>query len=95
MNQKPFKFTNLAGLVAMVLLAGCAATPAPVTQRVDVPVPVFCVKPGDVPARPDYAVEKLAPSASDGEKVLALARDWPQGRKYEEALEAIVAGCLN
>lgn len=75
------------------MLAGCAVTPAPATQRVDVPVPVSCVKPGDVPMRPEYAVEKLAPTASDGEKVLALASDWPRGRKYEQLLEAVVAGC--
>lgn len=75
------------------MLAGCAVTPAPATQRVDIPVPVSCVKAEDVPKRPDYAVEKLAPTASDGEKVLALASDWPRGRKYEATLEAIITGC--
>lgn len=76
-----------------VLLAGCAATSAPATQRVDVPVPVSCVKAEDVPRRPDYAVEKLAPTATDGEKILALASDWPRGRRYEGELEAVIAGC--
>lgn len=75
------------------MLSGCASAPPPATQRVDVPVPVSCVKAADVPKRPDYAVEKLAPTASDGEKVLALASDWPRGRKYEEKLEAVIAGC--
>lgn len=75
------------------MLAGCASAPPPATQRIDVPVSVSCVKAADVPKRPDYAVEKLAPTASDGEKVLALASDWPRGRKYEEKLEAIIGGC--
>lgn len=75
------------------ILAGCAGTPAPVTQRVEVPVPVSCVKAADVPKRPDYRVEKLAPGASDGEKVLAFVGDWAAGRKYEGKLEAALAGC--
>lgn len=94
MKAKPINLTQLAGLTALLLAAGCAGTPKPATQRVDVPLPISCVKPGSVPQRPDYAVEKLAPTASDGEKVLALAIDWPRGRKYEELLEAVIAGCL-
>ena len=94
MNPKSIKLTKLAGLTALLLAAGCAGTQAPATQRVDVPVPVSCVNPGSVPQRPDYAVEKLTPTATDGEKVLALASDWPLGRKYEEKLEAVIAGCM-
>lgn len=75
------------------MLTGCVSAPPPVVQRVDVPVTVSCVKAADLPKRPDYAVEKLAPTASDGEKVLALASDWPRGRKYESQLEAVIAGC--
>lgn len=62
-------FCNFA-ISCCLALAGCGTTPAPATQRVDVPVPVSCVKPEDVPQRPDYAVERLAPTASDGEKGL-------------------------
>lgn len=78
-------------LCACALVAGCA-TKAPTTQEVKIPVYVPCVK--AVPVRPDYEFSKLTPAASDGEKVLALARDWPRGRKYEGELEAVVAGCL-
>ncbi|WP_454775426.1 hypothetical protein [Janthinobacterium tructae] len=46
-----------------------------------------------VPLRPVYEFDQLAPAANDGEIVLALARDWTLGRKYEGELEAIVAGC--
>jgi hypothetical protein len=51
------------------------------------------VNPGDIPAKPVYRFDKLLATATDGEKVIALARDWPTGRKYEGQLEAVIAGC--
>ncbi|WP_167359122.1 hypothetical protein [Duganella phyllosphaerae] len=39
-----------------------------------------------------HECDKLPLDASVGEKVLALARDWPRGRKYEALLEAGAAG---
>lgn len=77
----------------VLMLAGCAGAPAPATQRFETAIPVPCVKASKVPKRPDYAVKKLTPTASDGEKVIALTIDWPLGRKYEEELEAVIAGC--
>ena len=74
----------------VVLLTGCASAP-PATVEVRVPVLVSCVT--TVPARPDYEFGKLTLAASEGEKVLALARDWPRARKYEGELEAVIAGC--
>ena len=74
----------------VLVLAGCGSVPlAP--QRVEVPVFTPCVK--VVPQRPVYEFDRLAPAATDGEIVLALARDWPRGRKYEGELEAIIEGC--
>jgi hypothetical protein len=67
------------------------AGPAPVTQRVDVPVYVPCVT--KRPERPAFEFDKLDPAVSDGRKVMALARDWARGRKYEGELEAVAAGC--
>ena len=85
------KFRNLAILCA-AMLAGCGtAPPAPV--RVEVPVMVPCI--GGVPERPAYEFGQLPVSATDGEVILALARDWPRGRKYEGELEAIIEGCLS
>nr|WP_314606573.1 hypothetical protein [uncultured Janthinobacterium sp.] len=75
----------------VLLLAGCGSAPATL-QRVEVPVFTPCVK--DVPQRPAYEFDQLAPVATDGEIVLALARDWPRGRKYEAELEAVIAGCI-
>jgi hypothetical protein len=79
-----------AGIIVAMLLAGCGtAPPAPV--RVEVPVMVPCI--GAVPVRPAYEFDKLAPSATDGEIILALARDWLRGRQYEGELEVVLAGC--
>lgn len=77
-------------LIAVVwLLAGCSSVP--VTTEVKIPVRVECVK--EVPVRPSYETESLPKEASDGQKVLALVRDWVRSRKYEGSLEAVVEGC--
>lgn len=79
-----------AGIIAAMLLAGCGtAPPAPV--RFEVPVMVPCV--GEVPVRPVYEFDKLPATATDGDIILALARDWSRGRLYEGGLEAVIAGC--
>jgi hypothetical protein len=73
------------------VLTGCGSAPL-VLQRVEVPVFTPCVK--AVPRRPAYEFDQLTPAATDGEIVLALARDWPDGRKYEGELEAAIASCI-
>lgn len=77
-------------LIALVL-AGCASAPPPATQTVEVPVYVPCV--AERPQRPAYEFDKLPADASDGRKIMALARDWVRARAYELQLEAMVAGC--
>lgn len=81
----------LAALLCVSLTGSGCASVAP-TQRVDVPVYVSCVQ--QMPARPAFEFDRLPAEASDGRKVMALARDWARGRKYEIELEAAVAGCL-
>ena len=74
-----------------LVLAGCGSAPlAP--QLVEIPVFTPCVK--SMPQRPAYEFDQLTPEATDGEIVLALARDWPRGRKYEVEVEAAIAGCV-
>ena len=73
----------------ILLLAGCATKPA--TVEVKVPVYVPCAK--AVP-RPVFAAMALPADASEGEKVLALARDTLLHFKYGAQLEAVIAGCL-
>lgn len=77
-------------IILTVLLAGCATVP-PAPVRVEVPVMVPCM--GDVPPRPAYEFDRLPATATGGEIVLALARDWLRGRAYEAQLEVVIAGC--
>lgn len=84
--------TKLAGLAFVGLLAGCSSAP-PAPVRVEVPVMVPCI--GEMPQRPAYEFDKLSVPATDGEIVLALARDWARGRGYEYVLEAVIVGCAS
>lgn len=78
-------------IILTLLLAGCtSAPPAPV--RVEVPVMVPCI--GELPPRPVIEFDNLTATATDGEIILALARGWVRGRKYEGELESLIAGCL-
>lgn len=78
-------------LIAAALLSSCASTPVPATQTVQVPVPVPCVK--AAPVRPVFEFDQLPATASNGDKILALVRDWARYRKYTGELEAVIAGC--
>jgi len=77
--------------VGVLLLAGCGTAPLP-AETVYVPVHAPCIR--DKPVTPVYEFDKLPLNAQAGEKVLALARDWLIGRKYEGKLEAALAGCV-
>ena len=81
---------HLVVILSMLALAGCTTVP-PAPVRVEVPVMVPCI--GAVPPRPAYEFDKLPATATDGEIILALARDWLRGRGYEGELEAIIEGC--
>lgn len=78
-------------MLIAVLLAGCASVPQPATQTVEVPVYVPCI--AERPQRPAFEFDRLPADASDGRKILALARDWVRAREYELKLQAVVAGC--
>lgn len=94
LTGSPHRRSLLPGLLMAIFctlaLAGCG-TAQPATQIVEVPVHTPCVK--DVPPAPAYEFDKLPVDASDGAKVLALARDWVRGRKYEGELHAALEGC--
>ena len=78
-------------VLVLMLIAGCTGAP-PLLREVKVPVYLPCVK--AMPVRPLFATRTLAPDASDGEKVLAIARDLPMHLRYEGELEALLLGCL-
>ncbi|MEJ7804850.1 MAG: hypothetical protein WKG03_02875 [Telluria sp.] len=83
------QLSGIPRVFALILLAGCATKPA--TVEVKVPVYVPCAK---VVPRPAFAAPLLPAAASEGEKVLALARDTLLHFEYEAQLEAVIAGCL-
>lgn len=91
MRRETCNLTKLAGLACAVLMAGCATAPPPATQTIQVPVAVPCVK--AAPARPAFEFDQLPATANDGDKVLALVRDWARYRKYSGELEAVLVGC--
>ena len=74
----------------ILLLIGCATKPA--TVEVKIPVHTPCIK--LVPVRPAFISLMLPGDASEGEKVLAIARDTLLHFTYEGQLEAAIAGCL-
>jgi hypothetical protein len=82
-----------AVVIACLLLAGCGSTQVQkTTLEVPVPVKVPCVN--TKPERPVYETPKInIDKTTDGELLLATARDWVRSRAYEKKLEAIVEGC--
>ena len=75
----------LAGLLVFIfgtLGAGCASAPPAPPQIVEKPVYVPCVTGAPI-VRPEFEFSKLGAAASDGDKILALARDWPRGRRMK------------
>lgn len=81
---------NFFNVVAILMLTGCATTRQE-PQVIKVPVVISCIT--DAPKRPEYETETIADTAPDGQKILALLRDWVKSRKYEGQLEATVEGC--
>lgn len=76
-------------------LAGCAQTPPPAievrTERVEVPVPVACIKASDVPAVPTQVGDKLTGNAVADADLLAAAN-----LRLRSALDqalALISGC--
>lgn len=79
---------------AVMLLAGCHATPDPaVPVRVEVPVIVPCIPPEAVPKAPDYLAGRGA-YPGDAAAAGALVVDFERAKMYGAAWEAAAAGCI-
>jgi hypothetical protein len=82
-------------VIAVVMLAACCARlPAPRAielRTVDVarPVPVACLKPDDVPVRPDH-VHGARPSLLEA---LASLLQWDGAGGYGDQAEAVMRRC--
>jgi hypothetical protein len=82
----------LAVLLACGALAACSSA-VKVPERVNVEVPVPCVKPADVPARPQLRSESDLMAMDRYRRTLALWSDWLKLQIYTAKLEAIATGC--
>lgn len=79
---------QFAILCKLGVLAGCGTV---LPERVEVPVPVSCVKAR--PERPTFATDQLKPGASVHEKTKAVLAERHQLRGYVGELEAVVTAC--
>jgi len=77
----------LVAMVACIALAGCASVP----QRYEVPVQVPCRV--QVPDKPVFATESLAPNADIFDQVKALLAERRQRIAHEAKLEAAAKAC--
>jgi hypothetical protein len=83
--------------VIAALITGCATTPQPqplpLPVEVKVPVAVSCIKPEEIPVKPDYESLKDNDTTPDGTVVLHITRDFAKSLPYQQQLEAIIGAC--
>lgn len=84
-------------LAVALILAGCAHPPPPAIEtrieRVEVPVPVACIKASDVPAMPPNVGDELTGNAvSDAD---LLAADALRLRSALDQALALISGCVD
>lgn len=84
---------SVAVSVSMAL-GGCSTVPKQALQKIDIPIAVPCINERNLPVEPIYEFDNLPPYATDGEKVLALLRDWARYRKFTGELRAAVSACI-
>ncbi len=82
-------------LLLSVWLIGCTTTGATITKPVivEVPVTVKCLKPEDVPVRPNFKTDEDFLSMNAGEFVRNLHIDRLVKELYINQLESIVEAC--
>ena len=82
--------TRACTLVCLIACAGagCAST---MPARYTVPVPVACIEPDQIPARPPLVLD--LPGSKSGPRARALLIYQADAAPYISALEAIVSGC--
>jgi len=83
----------LIGTVVL-FLTGCSTRTVVETVRVDVPVPVSCVNPADVPLKVPSAVESITVSSEPGEKIKAVLIERERLRQSDTEFRALVQGCF-
>lgn len=86
-SSSPNPFHAAAHILILSLLAGCDHLP----RTVNVPVPVACVKPEQIPARPPLTIDDK--QATRGARARALLLYQAEAQPYIESLEAIALHC--
>lgn len=84
---------RLAPVVIALLLAACG-TPAVVTQRVEIPVPVRPITAADLPVPPADEFAATAPADPLDAQVRALLIDREATVAYVKRLRALVGACV-
>jgi hypothetical protein len=83
----------LAVLAAGTVAIASCATDVQIPEKVTVEVPVACVKPEDVPARPQIRSESDLMNMPRGLRTIAAWSDKVKLEAYAAELAAIVTGC--
>lgn len=78
-------------LLVLPLVAGCGAT---LPERVEIPVPVPCLRADQAPQRPVLTTEQLKAGASVHDKTKAVLAENRQLRGYVGELEAVLEACV-
>jgi len=82
-------------LLIVLLLSSCAARePKVITQEVQVPVPVPCIKQGAIPKEGKLQSDSLVKKDSIFRKVQALLIDVKGLKSENSTLRALVVGCV-
>lgn len=78
-------------LLVLALLAWLAGCATPVAERVPVPVP--CITYADIPAEPDYLMDRLPADASPAEVMRASLADLLASINHAFQLRAVLGAC--
>ncbi len=81
-----------AGILAFSLLAACqTTTPAVEVRTVEVPTPIACITPEQVPAEPPRIGHRLTGNAVAD--VLIVSKSALELRKWGQEMAALLRGC--
>ncbi|QSL90457.1 hypothetical protein [Pseudomonas atacamensis] len=85
----------LASVVLAVAVAGCTSkAPEPTVQIEirEVLVPQKCIKPEEIPAKPEY-LTRVGPYPGGAAAAKILARDFKAAKAYGRSMEVLLVGC--
>jgi uncharacterized lipoprotein YajG len=79
--------------VIVALITGCATAPQQLPVEERIPVAVSCIKPEQIPVKPNYESLMDNDNTPDGTVILHVARDFAKSLPYQQQLEAIIGAC--